>query len=231
VRIYKDCYEMIREVERDLFEMGIKFQSETVQDKVVKDDPNFMTLELTGYDYKLTGYDKLDEMLKYLNISEEWVSQDFMERIEDKFLNPGDAWKINSELWEQYLHDGMFQYTYNERIRGQLPLLLRELTSRRNTRQGIITIYDYHQDIMNWGSKGRVPCSMYYQFFIRNNKLQMIYVMRSCDFLKHFAGDVALAIKMLFYISEKINVEVGTFTHFIGSLHAFYIDLNKRGIF
>ena len=53
MRIYTDAVEMIKEVERDLFEMGIRYQSTTVQDRIVGNDPEFQTIELTAYQYSL----------------------------------------------------------------------------------------------------------------------------------------------------------------------------------
>ncbi len=231
MRIYQDCLEMIQETERDLFEMGIKYQSSTVQDLSVENDTGFETLELNGYSYKLTDIRKANDMLKYGNINPEWANVEFEERVTSRLLNPGNAWKYQKELWEKYLRNGEFEYTYNERIRDQIDYVVLELKKFPNTRQAVITIYDQHKDMRNFGGKARVPCSMYYQFFNRNNKLHCIYTMRSCDFLKHFAGDVYLAIKLGEHIGHKIGIEFGTMTHFIGSLHAFKVDLIKRGIF
>lgn len=231
MRIFNDCYEMVREVEREIFEMGIRVQSESVQDKVVSNNEDYMSIELTGYDYKLSSMDKMNEMLDYLKIPKDWVEAEFKERIATEFLNPGVAWELRRDMWQEYIHDGLLAYSYNERIREQLPLLIRELKIRPNTRQGIITMYDVHKDMGNWGAKGRIPCSMYYQFFKRNEKLQGIYVMRSCDFLNHFAADVAFALKLFEHVAKEIECPMGHFTHFIGSLHAFKIDMSKRGIF
>ena len=31
-------------------------------------------------------------------------------------INPGKAWELRQDLWEQFLVNGKFDYTYNERI-------------------------------------------------------------------------------------------------------------------
>ena len=225
---------MVKEVERDVFEMGIKVQSDTVQDRQVV-DKEAMNLELNGYSYKLTSKNSLAEMLNYMNINQDWVHAEFGERVKDEYINPGEAWRFNKNLWEKYINkrSGFFSYTYNERIiqHNQLQKTIDELKQHPSTRQAIITIYETFNDIPNRGGIKRIPCSMYYQFLLRNGELNLFYTMRSCDFLKHFAGDVALALMLLDYVAEKIGCKIGTFTHFIGSLHAFYIDLEKRGIF
>ena len=231
MRIYTDYLEMAKEVERDLFEMGIHVQSGTVQDKNVEGDENFKTVELNGYSYKLVGYNNMKKMLNHFDLPLAWVEKEFIERISPELINPGEAYKEREKYWEPFLHNEEFEYTYNERIRDQIPYVISELYKFPNTRQAVITIYDQHKDMRNFGGKARVPCSMYYQFFLRNNQLHMMYTMRSCDFLKHFPTDVLLAVKLNECIARKLEVEVGTFTHFIGSLHAFYVDMKSRGIF
>jgi len=233
LRIFKNCLEMIKEVERDLYEMGIPYQSATVQDKDVSRNKDFKTMELGGYVYKISEeqtLEQIQEMTDRMNIPWDWIMGEMKERITPELCNPGKAHNLYP-LWEEYLHEGLFQYTYNERIREQLPYILRELKARPNTRQAVITMYDRHQDMRNLGGKARIPCSMHYQFMQRNGKLYLMYVMRSCDFLKHFAADVAFALLLLDHVATETGLEQGHFTHFIGSLHAFHGDLKKRGIF
>lgn len=231
MRIYQDCLEMVKEVERDLGEMGIGYQTETVQDKNVSGNVDYLTTELNGYAYKLIGFKKQAEMMEYMKVSQEWADNEFAERILPELTNPGEAWKLKKEIWEQYLHNGEMEYSYNERIRGQIEYVVRELNRHRNTRQGILTIYDQHQDMRNWGGKARVPCSISYQFIIRGDSLNVIYNMRSCDFINHFSSDAYLAIKLGEYVANRTKSNMKSLTHFIGSLHAFKKDLDKRGIF
>ena len=112
MRIYVDCLEMMKEVERDLFEMGIKVESATVQDKKLSGEAS-KTMELNGYVYKLTSFNKMDEMLDYMKINKEWVRVEFEERISSELHNPGKAWELCEGLWGKYIHDGKFEYTYS----------------------------------------------------------------------------------------------------------------------
>jgi thymidylate synthase len=233
MRIYNSAFEMVREVERDLWEMGIKVQSETMQDKDVHKDKDYETVEVQGYDYRLTDWTAADieKMVTYMKGNPLWLSSEFEDRVSNMYLNPGYAYVNNVGVWNEYLRDGQFAYTYNERFRGQLSQLIRELAVRPNTRQAVLTVYDWHQDMGNWGGKDRVPCSMYYQFYNREGRTHMIYTMRSCDFLTHFCHDVALALMLLEYVADKLGNPKGMFTHFIGSLHAYHKDMKARGIF
>lgn len=233
MRIYTNPIEMIKEVERDLYEMGITYQSATVQDKKVA-GKEAETLELYGYAYTLTAWslDYLENMVQYNGNSFQWAMAEEDERLHNiGVINPGHAWKANKKFWGQFLRDGFFSYFYPERWQQQLPYIIRELELRPNTRQAIMTVYDHHQDLGNFGGRDRVPCSISYQFMIREGKLNCIYYQRSCDFFKFFSTDVFLTIKLLEYVASQIECEAGHFIHFIGSLHAFKNDLEAREIF
>lgn len=234
MRLYQSVIEMIKEVERDLFEMGIRYQTETVQDQQVGNDPKFQTIELFGYAYTLTQHHDLSGAAMALNLNTRWLCAELQERLKGSYPlspNPGIAWKQNRELWEPFLRDGKFSYSYTERWQEQIDYVINELTLRPNTRQAVMTMYDRHQDMMNWGGRDRVPCSLTYQFMIRNNKLHLIYNQRSCDFIKFFGPDVYFTIGLLRYVADKVRVDPGNFTHFLGSLHAFAGDLESRNIF
>jgi len=242
MRIYQNPVEMVKEVERDLFEMGVRYHTETVQDKFVGDDPGYRAIELTGYAYSLTAsFDnvRLEQMMKYLNGNVEWAKREEVERLLGTRenagprgpLNPGESWKLDSGKWGKFIRDGKFSYSYGERWQAQLPYVIDELKRRPTTRQAIMTMYDVHQDMMNWGGRDRVPCSISYQFVLRNGNLTLIYNQRSCDFMKFFASDVYLTTRLLQHVASEINATPSRFVHFIGSLHAFAKDLEGRNIF
>jgi len=249
MRIYKDPMEMIKEVERDLFEMGLRYQSKTVQDQDVAEDPDFQTVELFGYSYQLLppfrGHELL-EMVEYTDggnkemidrmCFRKWVVNEAQERIHGPVggsaeRNPGEAWQIYDSFWDRFIRDGFFSYSYCERWMEQIPYVIRELFLRPQSRQAMITMYDRHQDMMNWGGRDRVPCSVSYQFAIREDQLFLIYNQRSCDFIKFFAADIFFTIALQEYIAGCLGIECGPFIHFLGSIHAFAGDLKGRNIF
>lgn len=283
MRLYTNVLEMYREVERDLWEMGIHVHPETMQDKVVKDNPDFDTVELQGYGFTIVDVEHgpdsdmdrmgMDDAINYhcnklyhdAMISEAtklrcYVDDEVSERCGGRALNPGRAWEHRKEIWTEFLHDGKFAYTYSERMAPQLSRILDLLRTNPNTRQAIINIHSnicpsrfyvhtgdptacvmyvdhgdtaVHPsvDLQNLGGSGRIPCSMYYQFFIRNGKLHMVYTMRSCDFLTHFLVDICCAIKILRWMANQLNLPVGNLTYFTGSIHAYHKDMRVRGVF
>ena len=230
MRIFTNCYEAIREVERDLFEMGTRVKIETMQDKDVKKDSGLSeTLELLDYYYEITNTSDKDKLLDYMKANKEWVDAEFKERLDPNFINPGKAWKLRREVWEPFLHNNKFSYCYNERIQPQIDKIITELKIHSHSRQCVLPIFQ-PQDLDKFG-KERIPCCIMYQFLIRKDKLNIIYNMRSSDLLTHFCYDVYLAIKLQEYVAKQLKIKVGNFYHFISSLHAYRKDLEKRGIF
>lgn len=249
MRIYQNPAEAMRETERELFEMGVSVQVQTCQDKNVRNNLDYLTKEIRGYAFKIVNWvwdinmikqimiyffrEKADDVLTY-------ILAEFEERVSYRVLNPGTAYLHRKELWQEFLHKGKFAYTYSERMTPQLGIILQELKKNPETRQAIITIHSNicpadvvvtANDLDNIGAGARVPCSMYYQFMIREGRLDLIYAMRSCDFLIHFPIDISIALLLQDWFASQLKLETGTFTWFCGSLHAYQKDLKERGIF
>lgn len=235
MRIYTNMFEAVKETERELIEMGTIVHPETMQDLKVKGNEEFETKELQGYAYAITSNSKINEDFEKLGGSLEYANAEYIERISPQWINPGVAYQFREKVWKPFIHEGRFSYTYNERIREQLDFIIEELKKNPNTRQAIISIYDRHQDMSNIGGKSRIPCSMYYQLLrrVKNGKevLDIIYTMRSCDIYAHFIYDIFVTMKLQEFISGSLGIIPGTFTHFIGSLHAYKRDYGKKGVF
>lgn len=227
MRIYESFKEMFSEVQRDVVELGIRISSESVQN--IQDvGEEYDMKEIIGYSYELIDTRSYESSFSLAE--HEWLDHEFQERISFKRINPGGAWKYRREIWEPFLNrEGEFDYTYNERMRTQLGVIIRELRKRPNTRQAVMTIYSPEEDISHLGGYKRIPCSLSYQFILRKKKLHMVYNMRSCDVTTHFRFDVALACKLLDYVAGKIERTYGHLIHNIGSLHIFKKD--AEGIF
>ena len=263
MRIFSNPYEAVREVERELFEMGIDVHPQTMQNKDVADNEDFKTKEINAYGYKLTKYawDNVDEIsvIDYLfpDVAKGteicmYIAKEHDERWSGEMMNPGTSYLEREKTWNQFLitrldtGEQKFDYTYSERFACQIHKITNELIKRPDTRQAVMTIHsninvlnqgpganivEPSQDYRNMGGKGRIPCSMYYQFMIRDGRLNLIYTMRSCDFLTHFTVDMMLALRAQKLIAEHLKIECGDFTHFIGSLHAYKKDMDAREIF
>lgn len=241
MRIYINAEEMIEETKRDLAEMGIVVRPATMQDKYIKGNPDYETRELQNYSYCL-----LDAKSQEIpGVIQPWADAEFQERVTDPwsrengvidgpfpdFINPGKAWELRKEVWTEYLHEGRMAYTYNELLwnNDQVTKIINRLRGDPDSRQLWISLWNPNKDPDFLGGVSRVPCSLGYGLQVRDGKLNLHYVMRSCDFATHFRNDVYLAIRFLEWVAEKTGYPVGSFTHTIFSLHVYNKDV--EGVF
>jgi len=230
MRIFADFPEAQNEIKRDLAELGVDVHPETMQDKQVADDPDFLTKELSNYIYSVLR----PNFTEIEGVHEEWVAQEWEDRVVGQ-LNPGRAWKKRQDVWEQFLERdrGMrrgtnkpsrFSYTYSERMGGKhLQRIIDELKVHPHSRQLWLPVWDKVDETRR--GERRVPCSLGYWFVQREGALHLTYVMRSCDLFTHYPNDIALAAIMQHHVAKKSGYKVGTFTHFIGSFHVYYKDV------
>lgn len=246
MRIYTNAQEMVEEVKRDLAEMGIVVKPATMQDKYIKGNPDYETKELQNYSYCLLNAKSQD----IPGVSQPWADMEFNERVTDPFsstrseegeemsnldgpcfINPGEAWKARPEVWQDYMHGGKLAYTYNELLwnNDQLTKVINRLKEDPDSRQLWISLWNPNKDPDLLGGVSRVPCSLGYGLQVRDGKLNLHYVMRSCDFVTHFRNDVYLAIRFLEWVAEKTGYPVGDFTHTMFSCHVYNKDI--QGVF
>ncbi|RPI82621.1 MAG: hypothetical protein EHM34_06640 [Nitrosopumilales archaeon] len=227
MRIFKDFIEAHKEIEREIKHNGIVYQSNTVQDKDVEENENFLTKELIGYSFLVRNPDT-ESYISFLELNRKWLADEFIERISQSLVNPGKAWMSRENMWKEFLEDdGTFSYTYSERIGRQIEDVISLLENVPFTRHAIITIYNSEIDNLRRDGKRRVPCSMYYNLFLRDEgglKLHLIYNIRSNDFVNHFPYDIVLARNLQEYIAMRVDVPIGDFIYQGGSLHVFHKD-------
>lgn len=242
MRMFQNPIEACKEIERDLWELGTTVKGEKVQSKEVGKEG--WTKELMGYTYSLplaNPIPRMQPVFEWLKLPigqwglmTSYILINVEERMSGKPLNPGYGWKMWPEYWTKYLKaDGTFDYTYAERMCYSLPEVEKHLQREPFSRQGIVAIW--HGTDLDCIGKERVPCSMYYHFMIREEghgkKLHLIYNMRSCDLYTHFIYDQAMALLLGERMALKLDVGPGRFIHQMGSLHAYYTDLERREVF
>lgn len=233
MRVYKDCYELMSEIFRDVLEMGIKVHPNSMQNKVVKDDTNFATKEIIAYDYCLLSRNRPEFLFMFDPNAKDWCRAEHSERVNPCTENPGQAWTLRPDVWKQFLNDkGEFDYTYSDRLNRNesIDSVVEELVKNPDSRQAILAIWDRQIDPYNLGGKARIPCSIYYQILIREGRVNIIYNQRSADVVTHFGNDIWLAWQMMDYITRvlrdrKLDVATGYLYHNIGSLHVYNKDI------
>lgn len=100
------------------------------------------------------------------------------------------------------------------------------------TRQAYLPVW-FPEDLGATAEGERVPCSLGYHFMMRQDKLSIIYYMRSCDYVRHFRDDIYLTIRLLLWVLDQcqcadpehwMDMTPGRFTMHISSLHMFESD-------
>lgn len=241
MRIYQNAYELMSELGRNLYEMGLENKPKSYQNKNIEGNDAFITKELICEQYCLMDLPDTDTLFVFSGCKD-WAEAEFKERIDHMILNPGEAWKLRSNVWEEFLtEEGKFDYTYNERLNtptlykgnpmNLIHAVINLLKDDPDTRKAIMPIY-WRKDSNYLGGEHRIPCSMYYNFLIRNNakgekQLNISYHQRSSDFILHFGNDVYLAWCMMEYVAEKVGVKPGYLIHTIDSLHTYKRDWDK----
>lgn len=230
MRIYSNSFELMSEMGRELNSYGQIVKPKTYQNKVIEGNEDFITKELICQQYCLTSLGD-PVWLFVFSHSKEWADAEFQERINtSEVINPGKAWELRKDLWEQFLVDGKFDYTYNERM-AILPYTIQLLRSDSDTRKAVLPIFNGNgeNDILYYHGNKRIPCSMYYDFLIRENGkgekvLHIGYHQRSSDFAQHFGNDIYLAWRLMEYVAQEVGVKPGYLYHTIDSLHIYKKD-------
>lgn len=243
MRIYQNFKEAYSETLRNLQEFGVIKHKKSSQNQV----GDFEIKEIQGESFTIEKHDDMYELLEEVIPGiRDWVEAEFQERISPEYLNPGEAYKLRKDIWDEFLNDGeegKFGYTYNERIRYQLEDTIDLLKKDHDTTQAVITLYEGKTDTKRRGGHNRVPCSMHYQFFINDEedistgetrkRLDVLYSIRSNDFGKFWVTDLIFAAKLAEYIAERISTEDekidgnGRVLYQAGSLH-YYTDRFKH---
>lgn len=246
MRIYDNCYELMSETGRNLYEMGNIVKPKHYQNKDINGNEDFVTKELICEQYCLMSMPDPKWLFIFMEEeAREWAEAEFQERISGKELNPGEAWKIRGKVWEEFLVDGRFDYTYPERINQKvrykenwitkLQAIIQLLKDDPDTRKAVLNIYGGFGNVRmvddpnRLDGHARIPCSMYYDFLIRDNakgekQLNICYHQRSSDFVTFFGTDVWFAWKLMEYVAAEIGVKPGYLYHTIDSLHCYKKD-------
>lgn len=230
MRIYSNSFELMSEMGRELNSYGQIVKPKTYQNKVIEGNEDFITKELICQQYCLTSLGD-SVWLFVFSHSKEWADAEFKERIDTSdIINPGKAWELRKDLWEQFLVNGKFDYTYNERM-VILPYTIQLLKSDSDTRKAVLPIFNGNgeDDTLYYHGNKRIPCSMYYDFLIRQNGkgekvLHICYHQRSSDFAQHFGNDIYLAWRLMEYVAQEVGVKPGYLYHTIDSLHIYKKD-------
>ena len=130
-----------------------------------------------------------------------------------------------AKKWAEISDDGMTNNSaYGYRIQHMFGFdqweFVKELIKKDpNTRQAVIHI----KNASDKPTKD-TPCTVYLQFFLRDNKLNLSVHMRSNDIWMGVPYDMFSFCFLQMKMAMELGVEIGTYTHYAGSLHLYQRD-------
>jgi hypothetical protein len=208
----------------------------------------------------------VQQMQKETRCDLPWAEDHFNERMSRVPLNPGEQYKnwpsYTNKAWndknfrnvdEKFTHTYMERYwpksaggkTFLSGIRypyGDIDDVVALLYKEPYTRQAYIPVWFPEDTGVRHG--GRVPCTIGYHIMIRDNKLHLHYLIRACDYIRHFKNDIYLTMRLAHWILWELkhrepyktakgpdddfwaNITLGEMTMDIINLHVFYHERN-----
>jgi hypothetical protein len=219
----------------------------------VADKPQGSVMEVLNYSFQLALPDTVEHLAEIIKPNLPWAEDHFQERVSGEPLNPppsAEHWPHAQHSNEAFKDGGKFSHTYPERfwpkfageayedmfeaddekgpragIRydyGDLLDVLVQLQKDPSTRQAYLPVW-FPEDTGAVDGQ-RVPCTLGYHFLIRDDKLQITYYIRSCDFVRHFRDDVYMAGRLAQWMAQGLGISPSLMVMHIVNMHAFEAD-------
>lgn len=149
------------------------------------------------------------------HLSDKYFDKDFLYNFVNSFLDPKDSKQFYSRLFQYKISD-------NKSI-DQINEVIKKLKKVWYSRRCVVDLWDVSRDM----SVSLPPSLTSLQVSIRNNLLNMTVYFRSNNAWKYALPDMISLISLQKYIANKINVEIGFYTHFAYSYHIYRSDLKS----
>jgi len=132
-----------------------------------------------------------------------------------------------ASIWKDIANsDGRVSSNYGPSLHLGWDRTINELTRFPDSRRAVIPIYDGKR--AEWYDIKDVPCTMFVQFLIRDNKLHMVWNMRSSDLIFGFCNDIAVGMLFMQMMHNELcdydvfkHLKLGDFTYNTSSLHIY----------
>ena len=155
-RMFRNCEDYIKEIDRELFQSGIKIEINHYQNKKLEGEDRF-TKEIIGVDVCISKpLQKRFEMLQHIfgpkaEQIEQYCIQEFKDRISPIPLNPGNSYKIRQDLWQKFMvdNDTKFDYTYSERLCDKWSLAIAALKEDKHSINNIHNFLNINNNLEN----------------------------------------------------------------------------------
>lgn len=161
-------------------------------------------------------------------------NHNYMERLWPKFAGEVKEPTANAQHWREVREREAGDLSPRRGIRweyGDLESVIDLIEKEPHSRQAWIPLF-FPEDT-GVGDGGRKPCTLGYQFIMREDKLHTYYPLRSCDYVRHFRDDIYLAIRLGIWVLEQLRerdsqwdkVKLGSLSMHCTSLHVFANDM------
>ena len=114
---------------------------------------------------------------------------------------------------------GNWEYTYHQRMEGQIPWVIEELRRNTDSRRAVIIIRE-ESDL----SSDSPACLQHIQFMIRGGALHCKVLLRSNDATKATFMNAFAFVMLQKRIADELGVAVGSYTHRANSFHVYERD-------
>ncbi len=124
----------------------------------------------------------------------------------------------------QYKRDdnGGWSYTYHELFSKYLDNLINELKTNKISRRAVLPVCGER----SYGTDDP-PCMQWMGFQITDDKLDVTSLFRSNDAVGAFTMNCFGVIELARYISEELDIPLGTYTHIANNFHVYKRDFKK----
>lgn len=228
-----------------------------------------LTYEIMAASFEMPMPETAEAAVRLVGPNLPWAEDHFRERVSGKPLNPppsNDWWPFAQQGNSLHKAEEIFSHTYPERywpkfanvgetrpngrqvfvphngVRyeyGDLGDVVDLLRKSPYTRQAYLPVW-FPEDTGSVSGQ-RVPCSLGYQFLIRETPagkvINVLYTMRSCDFMRHLADDIYMTIRLAQWVRDMLpgeydddpdnpfaGMKMGKLYFQAGSLHIFEPD-------
>jgi thymidylate synthase len=122
------------------------------------------------------------------------------------------------------IYGGYGPRIFHQRGEDQLKNVIALLTRSADSRRAVIQLFNA-EDIAQRHEE--VPCTCTLQFLRRRNRLHMLTTMRSNDAYIGLPHDIFCFTMLQEVVARTLGVRLGTYKHFVGSLHLYDDDRDE----
>lgn len=187
------------------------------------------TKELNNFSFELLDIN--NNVINIREISKAYLCAELtwymLARDDVDFINPFAG------LWGRISDDGIHSYSaygdivFKRHGFNQIDKIIELLAKDPNSRRAVVNFNVPNRNVIETRDE---ICTIALQFYIRQGKLYCTGIMRSNDIWYGLPYDTVFFTELQKYIAHRLNVDYGTYTHFVISLHAYqknYNDLTK----